>query len=233
MSAYDELFTSNVRSARASFKRKRQSVALRSLLHDAPVPHEDDAAAGSDTKDSEGQCLENDLKDILAQRQGDTFIGCCRLRCLRTLLSIIDNRGFERSQHQLQFHAAFERSCSRVLYREEFPLHKTAIMKINQWDMAPGEVMISTPRRFGKTFSVAQFCACIAISSKQDIVIFSPGRRASRSILVRVHEFIRVLKLQHLVNEYNQEQLKLRSIGGEESTIRSFPSNVKVRISMY
>lgn len=80
------------------------------------------------------------------------FDGCRRLHTLRSLLSVIDARGFERSDHQLQFHAAFERCVARVLYRSEWATQKTAIMSNNNWVKCSSEVMVSTPRRFGKTF---------------------------------------------------------------------------------
>jgi len=50
-----------------------------------------------------------DVWGTLGQRQpGDKFNGCVNLRTLRSLLKIIDDRGFERSEHQMQFHSAFE-----------------------------------------------------------------------------------------------------------------------------
>ena len=80
----------------------------------------------------------------------DTFLGDVRLRTVRQLLHEIDERGFERSAHQERFHDSFLRACSRVLYREEWAVHRTAIMTKNGWKSVCSEVMISTPRRFGK-----------------------------------------------------------------------------------
>jgi hypothetical protein len=48
----------------------------------------------------------------------DELQGDVNVRTLRSLLKMIDERGFERSAHQLRFHSAFERSTARVLYRE-------------------------------------------------------------------------------------------------------------------
>jgi len=76
----------------------------------------------------------------------DRFIGDARLRAVNALLSEVDLRGFERSNHQELFHDAFIRSCGRVLYREEWDVHRHAIMKSNQWEKTPSEIMISTPR---------------------------------------------------------------------------------------
>ena len=94
------------------------------------------------------------VEESLGKRQpGDEFQGDINLRTLRTLLSIIDTRGFERSPHQMRFHSSFERASARVVYRADWETQRPAIMKKHGWKTCPGEVMISTPRRFGKTFS--------------------------------------------------------------------------------
>ena len=58
-----------------------------------------------------------------------------------------------RSPHQLKFHSAFERATARVIYREDWGTQRPNIMRKNNWDTCPSEVLISTPRRFGKTYS--------------------------------------------------------------------------------
>ena len=82
----------------------------------------------------------------------DHFMGCGRLRCLRNLLSLIDSRGFERSDAQERFHESFIRTCSRVIYKEEWSVHEKAICELNGWNHIKNGILISTPRRFGKTF---------------------------------------------------------------------------------
>ena len=82
----------------------------------------------------------------------DEFQGDVNLRTLRSLLKAVDEKGFERSAHQLKFHSAFERSTARIIYREDWGTQRPAIMKRNGWTSCPSEVLISTPRRFGKTF---------------------------------------------------------------------------------
>ena len=52
----------------------------------------------------------------------------------------------------MKFHSAFERAAARVVYRSDWETQRPAIMRKNKWSSCPGEVMISTPRRFGKTF---------------------------------------------------------------------------------
>ena len=84
--------------------------------------------------------------------------------------------------------------------------------------------MISTPRRFGKTFSIAIFVACLCLSFGCETVIFSPARRASRKLLERICEFVKLLDCEERIIEYNQENLRLKSFNGRPSLIRSFPS---------
>ena len=90
------------------------------------------------------------------------------------------------SPHQLKFHSAFERATARVIYRQDWATMRPAIMKKNGWPTCPSEVLISTPRRFGKTFSIAIFAACLALTLKCEVVVFSPARRASRKLLERM-----------------------------------------------
>ena len=81
----------------------------------------------------------------------------------------------------------------------------------------------STPRRFGKTFSIAIFCACLALAVGLEIVVFSPARRASRKLLERIVEFIVLAGGKDKIVEYNQEACRLHAFDGKKSLIRSFP----------
>lgn len=115
---------------------RKQAVQLRSVVTDT------------------GSVAAVDIRDTLGVKQAaDRWQGCTNLRTLRTLLSFVDDRGFERSQHQLSFHSSFERCVSRVIYKADWGKDRPAIMRHNGWDRCSSEVLISTPRRFGKTFS--------------------------------------------------------------------------------
>lgn len=87
-----------------------------------------------------------EVTDTLGKRQpSDVFKGDTNLRTLRTLLKMVDERGWERSAHQIQFHSSFERCVSRVLYKGEWETVRHAIMQHNSWEKCNSEVMISTP----------------------------------------------------------------------------------------
>lgn len=129
---------------------------------------------------------ESEVLDIRStfgvMQQGEQWAGDAALRTLKALLGIIDEnvcascpsfhallsvvshalgacccaQGFERSAHQVLFHDAMIRAISRVLYRADWATKRPDIMRKHGWERCPGEVLVSTPRRFGKTFS----CVC-------------------------------------------------------------------------
>ena len=87
----------------------------------------------------------------------------------------------------------------------------------------------AVPPAAQKTFSIAIFCACLALAFGLEVVVFSPARRASRKLLERIVEFIRLAGGEKRIVEYNQEACRLNSFDGKKSLIRSFPSKVGVR----
>jgi len=113
-----------------------------------------------------------DPGSVWKRLDSDQFEGDAVLRCLYALLDLIDDKGYQRSNHQVRFHDAFIRATSRVMFKQEWGNCKPAIMKSKNWDKCPSEILISTPRRFGKTFSIAIFCACLALSTNLEIVVF-------------------------------------------------------------
>lgn len=119
-------YETHVQRLKTAHESKKEATALKNVATDKDVV---EAA---------------DVWDTLGKKQpGDRFNGCVNLRTLRTLLKMIDERGFERSEHQLQFHSAFERCVSRVVYKGEWASERTSIMQHNHWEKANSEVMIS------------------------------------------------------------------------------------------
>jgi len=147
-------FEKHSEQLRARARARRAAVQLRSVIND---------------REEREQVSE---EDMLGRRQPrDEYQGDVNMRTLRALLKMIDEKGYERSPHQMQFHSAFERSTARVLYKDvseaiiklssmlytdtfvcsqDWGTQRPAIMKKNGWDKCSSEVLISTPRRFGK-----------------------------------------------------------------------------------
>ena len=89
------------------------------------------------------------------------------LKC-RQGLEAIDRRGWLRSFHQRLFHDNFIRACARIFWKREphgvFAKDHQRILEVNGWDHLAQEVLVSTPRRFGKTISVSMFAAAMLYS---------------------------------------------------------------------
>lgn len=211
-----------------------------------------------ESDDDTGRALDDSEALQQVQDGQKVFIGDKRLANVRRLLARVDDRGFERSANQVKFHEAFLRASGRCIYKEEWEVHRRAIMKKNKWYSDCSEILVSTPRRFGKTFryepfstmsrqarmitllirftdpvctvySIAMFSASMALSFSTTIVVFSPSARGSRSLLERMHDFVRLLGAEKRVLSYNQENLRVRSLDGGVSLLRSFPSKIEVR----
>jgi len=103
--------------------------------------------------DEDGDRVRDDSEALQEVQNGQkVFVGDKRLANVRRLLARVDDRGFERSANQVRFHEAFLRASGRCIYKEEWEVHRRAIMKKNKWHSDCSEIIVSTPRRFGKTF---------------------------------------------------------------------------------
>lgn len=94
--------------------------------------------------------------------------GFQRMQKCRQGLEAIDRRGWQRSFHQRMFHDNFIRACARIFWKNEkhgtFAKDHQKILEVNGWDHLAQEVLVSTPRRFGKTISVSMFAAAMLYS---------------------------------------------------------------------
>ena len=124
-SAVLDAFATHAEHVRARARARQEAVKMRSVVHD------DEVVEQASEEDGLGKRL-----------PGDEFQGDCNMRTLRSLLKMIDGKGFERSDHQLAFHTAFEKATARVLYKSDWSTQKPLIMKKNGWDTCSSEVLI-------------------------------------------------------------------------------------------
>ena len=94
--------------------------------------------------------------------------GFQRIQKCRQGLEALDRRGWQRSFHQRMFHDNFIRACARIFWKREphgtFARDHQRILEVHGWDNLSQEVLVSTPRRFGKTISVSMFAAAMLYS---------------------------------------------------------------------
>ena len=154
-------------------------------------------------------------------------------------LNALDRCGWKRSFHQRQFHNDYLRACARVFFKTEAPgsferAHKK-ILELNGWDSLQQEVLISTPRRFGKTISISLFCAALIFACPAvECSIYSTCKRISQKLLRNVCKFLDLIYAEMKVNPFrviraNQEELQIIGPEGPADlrVISSYPSKVQ------
>jgi hypothetical protein len=104
--------------------------------------------------------------------------GFDRIERCRMALRVLDENGWRRSHHQRVFHENYIRATSRVFFKADgegaFMRAHQKLLQMNNWANIQSEVLISTPRRFGKTISVSLFAAAMIFScAKVEISIYS------------------------------------------------------------
>lgn len=144
-----------------------------------------------------------------------------------------------RSEDQKSFHREMELTSVATIFGTDVDIAR--VQASMGWpagsaDEARSFLSITTPRRWGKTFSVALYVAALALCFPLNISVFSTGRRASESLLRLVVQFYntmsrsgissalggtRLVKCNNEVFENHHERL------GKASRVCSFPSNKK------
>ena len=108
------------------------------------------------------------LQNCLMTTTKTEYNGFQRMLKCRRALEALDRRGWQRSFHQRMFHDNFIRACARIFWKREphgvFAKDHQKILEVNGWDHLSQEVLVSTPRRFGKTISVSMFAAAMLYS---------------------------------------------------------------------
>jgi hypothetical protein len=164
--------------------------------------------------------------------------GFVRMQECRQALEALDGRGWQRSFHQRMFHDNFIRSCSRVFFKTEpagaFARAHQAVLDLNGWDNLSQEILISTPRRFGKTISVSMFAAALIYSAKAvELSIYSTCKRISQKLLRNVQKFLRLIfeatgQAPFKEIRSNMEEVVLQGPEGASDVriVNSYPSKV-------
>ncbi len=127
------------------------------------------------------------LENYLTTSAKSECNGFQRMQKCRQGLEAIDRRGWQRSFHQRMFHNNFIRACTRIFWKREphgiFARDHQKILEVNGWDHLSQEVLVSTPRRFGKTISVSMFAAAMLYSCPNlEMSIYSTCKVSARCL---------------------------------------------------
>lgn len=118
------------------------------------------------------------------QRNSRLNAGDMRLEAIRKTLN---SMGLRRSHFQKLFHDHFIRACLPIIYQDDWELSSERVMRELGIEEIRPEFMVITPRRFGKTYSVAMFAAAMLLHVPGvKIAVFSTGRRASSGLMSEI-----------------------------------------------
>jgi hypothetical protein len=159
--------------------------------------------------------------------------GFSRLNALVKTLELLDERGFKRSKSQREFHKHYIAASLKKIFGNDLHRNLLRIMEMFKLKEIRSDVIVCTPRRWGKTFSVALYVAAYIWSQPGcEVSIYSTGRRASRKLLLLIRKMIvAITGSDECILEFNEENLKIKGMWGVESKCCSYPS--KVQIDLY
>jgi len=178
------------------------------------------------------------LENYLSMTAKTTHTGFHRMQRCRQGLEAIDRRGWQRSFHQRMFHDNFIRACARIFWKREphgtFAKDHQRILEVNGWDHLSQEVLVSTPRRFGKTISVSMFAAAMLYSCPNlEMSIYSTCKRISQKLLRNIQKFLELIYLEVGCSpmkeiRINMEEIVLQGTECEQDVrvVNSYPSKV-------
>jgi hypothetical protein len=158
------------------------------------------------------------------------MIGDQKLRRLRKVLSSPSVFGVTRGDIQVMFHEEFIRACLPTIYKGEWRNNFYDILRRNGIKSNSREVFIICPRRFGKTWSVAMFCAaflwCIPNIT---ISIFSRGKRMAQKLMLLCLQYLMRFKdFAKYEKGCNSEQIILSFGPNDRRVLCCFPGTAEV-----
>ena len=164
--------------------------------------------------------------------------GFTRIERLRRGLVALDRGGWERSYHQRLFHESFLNAVVRILFKTDppgfFSQSYPRLLEMNAWSSINQEILVSTPRRFGKTISVCLFVAALLYACPSlEISIYSTCKRISQKLLRNCIRFLEIIHdvLREDMPKFIKQTTDEIEIQGTENKydfrrLNSYPSKV-------
>tara|TARA_B100000900_G_scaffold302464_1_gene261023 strand:- start:318 stop:1076 length:759 start_codon:yes stop_codon:yes gene_type:complete len=160
-----------------------------------------------------------------ARASTSTLHGDKRIAAIEKTLT---QMGLERSRVQKLFHKRFIQACATHLFSDDV-VSMREVMKRYKWPDTKQSTLILTPRRFGKTTSIAMFCGAYILSVPRcEVCIFSTGKRASTKLLELISTLVkRVPNGAERICKANQEELWVRGDTPDDTRkLSSYPSAI-------
>ena len=152
-------------------------------------------------------------------------------------------RRLERSYHQRYFTSFPTPSCA--LFKTDppgfFSQSYPRLLEMNAWSSINQEILVSTPRRFGKTISVCLFVAALLYACPSlEISIYSTCKRISQKLLRNCIRFLEIIHdvLREDMPKFIKQTTDEIEIQGTENKydfrrLNSYPSKVFASKSLH
>lgn len=135
-----------------------------------------------------------------------------------------------RAEHQIQFHNEVLHALIPRIYRSEWASQSTSILKRYSITKCYPEILLCTPRRFGKTTAVVLLIVALIYSiPKVTIAIFSTAKRTSGKLKTAVNALLdRLPHIDKLRDVNNAEQTSLKFNAMDTREISCYPVSSSV-----
>lgn len=161
----------------------------------------------------------------------------------------LDNMGYTRTTDQIEFNQAMVFACLPKIYGDEWPIHANSVMKTYGLSNIRQRLLFFCPRRWGKTMSVAFFCASLMLRRPGIVIcVFSTGGRISGKLMETMIQMIlgvpaankRIVKSDHedlylaatpLPTGCSKNSAQAHQLRGHSTTSKfySYPNNPRGR----
>jgi len=197
-----------------SVAKKEQAKAARRLLDSTvlqkweyPLVEKEHRLANSSHTDCEGDVIVKAVNDAMEH---------------------LDNNGFMRSSHQRLFHRAFMMASLEQFYRQDLQRNLVRLLREYGASELHSEVAIMTPRRFGKTWGLAMWAACMLVVGRDhDTCIYSTGARVSKMMLQTILRMVRILQEKFggaIISINKNEEVVYETAQGYVNSINAYPA---------
>ena len=167
--------------------------------------------------------------------------GFSRIKKLRSALNALDKGAGSGHTTSAASTSSFCAQC-RVLFKTDPPGHfersYPRLLETNNWETIRQEILISTPRRFGKTISVCLFVSALVYACPNlEVSIYSTCKRISCKLLRNCTRFLQIIAdvLKEPMMTYikaTSDEVELQGPESKRDTRRlnSYPSKVTLAL---
>lgn len=153
---------------------------------------------------------------------------------LNTIRQVLDSFGLERSDMQKVFHEDMIGACAKLIFKDDLLSELDDLLLELGVDELQQQFMAITPRRMGKTYSVAMFVVALLFGIEGiEQAIFSTGRRASQKLIELVYRLLcKIPGMRESITKHNVETIWIQGPYGDDDVrkVFSYPSNVRISL---